>query len=553
MFKSSVKEIWKPTAYNKRDILNIDGKVSTWTAEDIKKELEHNRLLQQGFATRSPLEIIADVQCAQHLWPWLIDFVCPKLEHAVRINIAARVITSYTVVPHDLAEVTEQIYQTLDMAFFEQARKQIDALMAPLRAKTENEWLDFYQSQKDKDGRPKFSDLEKGNKLLAAMIRIRLDQAEHQISNNLLTVELKAHCARLKFIISPKPLMIDPTTYMVLGAPGSGKSNLLANKQLNECDVIIVSVDNYRAIQFKGIDSHLSNEQVFIKTQDTAYWIKERVTDILINEIMTSASRPHLIIDGMSIYPWMQEIIDSSKTEVLVACVGVAKEIPFRVWKRAEDPKARIGDKNRHINTSLLLQIHSYGSDILANVPKHNNIVLYNTHTPDHVPIRIATLNTVNNTMVIDDLKQTAQFLGKRKLNAAATSPSELFTHTQFKTDRFQFTARHQASCILSLLKPHPSSKVRDSLSTLSLKKKEQEYARIEKDERGQLRWVVSDLTILQEQLNDKNDKTLILELLVQTSSYNDKRSYLGNKVVYKKVMEEVMRPIRADEQAMRL
>lgn len=549
MGRSIIKELWAPVAYNKRDVLRIGGNVKYWTAMDIQQELAHNRLLQPGFATRAPLEILADLQRAKHIWPWLIEYVCPRLEHAVRINLAARLSSSYQVAPKHFAEMTDRVYQTLDGDFFQQTELKIASLMAPLRAQTENDWLSFFHGQMERDGRCTFATLDRGTELLNALIRIGLDQAEYRISNQVLRGYLKAHCARLEgTLLKAKPAEPDPMNYMVLGAAGSGKSSVLAEKHLSEEMVIIISADHYRAIEFAGIDSRLTDEQVFIKTQDTAFWIKERVVDIVLNEYIMSPNRPPIIIDGMSVDPWTQEIINRSKTEVFVACLGAAREIPGRVWKRAEDPNASLGDKNRHIHTTALLQMHRDSSDVLANVPRHANITLYNTHTPDHFPKKIAALDTVHGVMVIDDLVQIGFFLGKRNLNPEARSVSELFTHTLFQRDRFQFTSRHHASSILALLHLHPRTKAKNPLLALSLKKDGQEYARIERGEHEGFRWINTDAALLLTLLNYSKERTLLLELLVQTSAYNAQRSYLGTRIVYQKVLEGIKATLEAQE-----
>ena len=543
----SIKEAWEPVAYNKRDILQVDGDVSKWTEEDIPKELEHNRVLQKGFATRPATEIIADMKLTKQIW--LSDFICPKLEHAIRINIAARVATLYKVAPENFHEITEKIYQTLDSAFHQEVQQLIDAEMAPLRARTEKDWL------RNEDGTPTFGDqlnpvynqlTEDGKKLLQALIRTRLDQTQRQIGDDILSAKLKMHCNQLEKeknpIIIPKQLASISKDYLVLGAAGSGKSTILTDKKIDESNAILISTDNYRAIQFNNIDSKLSNQQVFIKTQDTAYMIKERVADIIKKEVMASEKRPPIILDVVTIEPWMMSIAANPKTEAVIACLGTAKEIASRVWDRAENPNSSAADKNRHVNSTLLFKGHSYGSDILAIAPKHNNIALYNTNTPDRIPVKIATLDTINNKMAIYDLNQIGQFLGKKNLNTEATSEADLFTHTKFKTDRYQYKSRHQACCILSLLKPHSNPRAQGPLSSISLQKDGLEYAKIEKNTRGQIQFVVSDLNHLKKALGDKKDKLLILELLVQTSVYNAKRGYLGNKVVYEKVMQAVMK-----------
>jgi hypothetical protein len=67
------------------------------------------------------------------------------------------------------------------------------------------------------------------------------------------------------------------------------------------------------------------------------------------------------------------------------------------------------------------------------------------------------------------------------------------------------------------------------------LKKNGHEYAKIQKNQQGQIKFVLTDLDTLERALNNKKDEALIHELQLQTSVHNEKRSYLEIKLLMKR------------------
>ncbi len=76
------KSLEYPEAYNQRDVLTLKP-LKQWTQEEELVHLEHNRILQPGFATRTPEELIKNAKLTGE--DWLTDICCPSIQGALAL------------------------------------------------------------------------------------------------------------------------------------------------------------------------------------------------------------------------------------------------------------------------------------------------------------------------------------------------------------------------------------------------------------------------------------------------------------------------------------
>jgi hypothetical protein len=289
-------------------------------------------------------------------------------------------------------------------------------------------------------------------------------------------------------------------------------------------------------VTFGEIDSKLSHEQSFIKTQDTAYFIKELVQ----KNLEQTAERPDLIIDVVTFEPWMTGLLQENpqKTVVSVACLGDASQVPLRAYQRAIDAESAPADQGRHVNTHALIEGHLKASKyLLTGLPSHHpQILLYNTNTKDRVAKKIAEIDNINHKVTINDLAQTGAFLGKQNLNPEATSKSELYYHNQINQNRFRYRIQDQAASILAMI---PKQNSKQEYSLILQTENGENYATIQSNAHGELKFKVTDRALMKSELRKENNP-ILAELVKQTSKYKDQGRYLGERLCQKKALEDL-------------
>src|SRR5579872_5622871 len=81
--KSKVAQYIKPPEYDQRHVATLKS-LTKWNENDIQLQLKHNRILQEGFLTRKPLDIIKDALICKK--DWLTDIVCPSIKSALTLH-----------------------------------------------------------------------------------------------------------------------------------------------------------------------------------------------------------------------------------------------------------------------------------------------------------------------------------------------------------------------------------------------------------------------------------------------------------------------------------
>lgn len=222
--------------------------------------------------------------------------------------------------------------------------------------------------------------------------------------------------------------------YVFQGAAGSGKSTISRQFLDDETkkNYITLATDNYRGVEVPGTHRHEEGNEtknIFIRTQDMAYLVKELVHEEL-QSIIDNGSRPHIIIDCVNMDEFMHSLLEGSKeVNSFVAAytgdsgIGIAE----RAEKRAITSEAP-ADKGRFMNTDSLFYSHaSVSQNLLSAVPQtvitkiHSTDVDYGDKAP-----RIAEIDPVESNLRIYDLRLSSSFFNKKDIYTKAQSPIEL-------------------------------------------------------------------------------------------------------------------------------
>lgn len=223
--------------------------------------------------------------------------------------------------------------------------------------------------------------------------------------------------------------------FSFLGAAGSGKSTV-SRQWLTEAEktnYAIIATDNYRAFTMPRTEEHElreTNKNVFTRTQDVAYMVKELVQERL-DQCVEVGERPNIICDCVTLDHKMQALLKQGEAISVVAAyagepgfLGIAE----RADARARDTGAAPADKERFVNTSSLLEGHANASArLLSSIPTAVKTDIYDTNVArGEKPIKIATIDPEAHTMEISDLRVMSEFLNKRNINKEAVNPVDL-------------------------------------------------------------------------------------------------------------------------------
>jgi ABC-type dipeptide/oligopeptide/nickel transport system ATPase subunit len=524
--KSKVKEAWNPIAYNQHGIVALKN-LQEWSKKEEELHFKHNRLLQNGFMRYNAQEVVRDAKITKQTW--LTDIACPSVATALRLHTAAQLVCNYLIEPEKLDKITDNIFQSLksqiqvwDNKIQYKASKKAggDTQKALLAMKA------IYPNLTEQD--PTY--LETLNAFIRLETMLRIKAATDKVVEAQLQELMPAIAQQLNIKLKPVWNIGKNEDLVLLGAMGSGKSTIARQQlaQMDERDFVMFSTDNFRGISFGALDDHSTNEQVFIKTQDSAFMVKELVQKYLLKTLAQSC-RPNIIIDSIRYESWLDALFEKNKkTTVSIACLDDASQVPQRVYNRAESSTSGPADRGRHVNTEALITDHKQASErLLSALPLDmDKVELFNTNAPNRIPIKMAEVNTKRHTLNILKLDDFAKFMCKINLNPKANSKSELYYQTDKKVDRFTFTAKHQAGAILTTI---PKNRFKAEYSIILCDKECNPYATITTagmvlNEHGSE--IFAKMRVNQDiskWLTDK-DKSILKQLVVQTSRHKDKK-----------------------------
>lgn len=511
--------------YQQRHIIGLNG-VSQWSPSDTLHHKKYNRILQPEFTDIAPDRIIELAILAKE--DWLTDWLCPKVLAAAKLNIAANLIVNYKVSSDDLdtqAQAILEAIQKRDPAFFDKIITDVDNLLAK-----EKDSIKKTAEQKFQQKYPTPAVTpEEDERRLAAFIQLETERKRMAVQNDMLATALERIAPEVEalFHLERKPLHAvgQNHDFAFLGAPGSGKSTL-SNQYLDKKDkanYVSLATDDYRGISILENHEKISTDQVFIKTQDSAYYIKELVQKRLEKNANT---RPDLILDCVSIEGWHKTLLLPSKQNLVstIACLDDISLVPTRAYLRAIDEKSGPADKGRQVNTTSLFRSHQDSSTrLLSSLPPGVRNALYDTNVPYGAkPLSFATVDLTEGkrTIEVNNLAKLSNFVCKANVNVNAQIPEELYFTTENDTFIYRFDKHHQAEQVFNMIKSKPNP-VNPAWSKPSyemvLKDNNQDYARITENQYGLLIFNVIDPVIFQRKLKaHDNDARALTSLILQ-------------------------------------
>jgi hypothetical protein len=455
---STPSALQNPESYNQRDVMGLKP-VSAWTAAEEQLHKEHNRILQPGFATRSAAGLISDARLIRE--DWLTDVCCPTPKASLTMNIGKEMVLNYKVSDESLNTECHKVYEAIlktrpniEKDIEKEINKRVSssaeiAKMGEEKLAKTNEYL-------TKNGK---TPVPVNEETLGAAQRIVADIERKKITNEVVSKfvkdDLKTLASTLE--LEPKPVQDKNKDYSFLGAAGSGKSTIsrqfLSDEQKKE--YVIFATDNYRAFTVPGTDRHeeKSTKDVFTRTQDVAYMVKELVQE----ELKASGRRPNIIFDAISLDNDMKKML--SKGELISVVAAYSGEpghvgIVERADTRARDQAAAPADKGRFVNTTALLEGHANASArLLSSIPDNATTVIYNTNVERGAPpVEIGKINTATKVMEVSDLRVMSEFLNKRNLNVEAVNQVDLIYNSKNPLNTLSTHPENKAKTIIDLV-----------------------------------------------------------------------------------------------------
>lgn len=467
-----------PVAYAQRHIVSLKG-VGKWSGAEIAEHFKHNRILQKGFLTRDPKEVVDDaILCKED---WLTDIVCPSVKAALTLHIAKNLVVRYKVSEEDFNQKTQEVLNDFLVNKFDVISK-IESEIEGRLIKKEKDIAEaaLKRFQEKYPGENKDMQDTEREKILEAFKRVQKDIEKRKITHTVIaefeSIDHYMAINQEKFKLAektfkPKKKNIDR---VYLGAAGSGKSTIMRQQMRNKADkenMVILATDSYRGVTGPGseFEAHerIETDQVFIRTQDTAYMIKELVQAEL-EKVEKSGKRPDILIDGVTLEGWHRKLlVGNQKTIAAVAALDDVSLVAGRAHRRALDPEAGPADKGRQVNTTALLKGHSEASKYwLMGTPKGVSTDVYDTNvsagtTPKligRIHYNVIEGGKLINAIDVIDLSKIARFLGKANLNPKAADKADLYSDPQKVYKKFTYTDTYKAEEILKAVRSGPSN-----------------------------------------------------------------------------------------------
>lgn len=526
--KSQLQEYIHPSAYSQRHIVSLKG-ISQWSDSEREAHFKHNRILQEGFLTRDAKEVVNDaILCKED---WLTDIVCPSVQASLALHIATNLVVTYTVDEADLNAKTREIMNNLtqDATRIPELEAEIDkelnteekksqieqAALKRFTASAEKRFAEKYPKEDIKN--PKNKEILEALKdinnpentgTLAAFRRIQKDIEQKKITDEIVAAYVDKAMRENKdtFGLTEKQTKEkgQNTDNVYLGAAGSGKSTIMrqqmSDKNAKE-HMVILATDSYRGVTVPGFEQRenaTETDQIFIRTQDTAYMIKELVR----GKLKTLEKRPDILVDGVTLEGWHRDLLlGNKKTISNIAALDDASLVAGRAYNRALDPNAGPADKGRQVHTTALFKGHGDASKFwLSGVPKGVDTEIYDTNVPrrGEKPKVIGRIHAKEGEESIDvlDLSKIAKFLGKANLNPEAADKAYLYSDPNKTYKQFTATDAHKAEEILKAVRSSgsPTDKFfKPSFTVMLLKPDGKPFATIREKSKGELELSVQD------------------------------------------------------------
>lgn len=515
--------------FSQRHITTLKA-VSQWTAQEIANHKSHNRLLQPDYSSIHPDRIIELAVATKE--DWLTDWLCPNTNPALKLNIAADLVVGYQVTPDDLNELTQNIYTWVQLnkskelvvlaskindVVYEAGSEIKSKAIANMKRKHPNVDVDKIVLSNESD---------ENAKILAAFLHVEEERKRKEIQHKMLGEFLQTIqpeiAEHFRLIKKPTYAAGQNNDFSFLGAAGSGKSTIagmmLAADVKKQC--VVLATDDYRGVVMQDAPERVATDQVFIKTQDTAYCIKELVQQRLESN---PNERPNVVLDCMTLEGWHRKMLaNNASTNSVVACLDDISLVPSRAYMRALDDKSGPADKGRQVNTTSLLSGHRDASErILGSIPTGVITSLFDTNVPKGTDPKVfAQVDLSGNKREIEvfNLTKLSNFVCKAKVNVNASFPEELYRDFTKGEYSFTFDGHHQADQVLMMVRSKPNANPAWSKPAYDMKLTQdgETYAKIvEKDGRLALD-IVNPLLFRQKWHENSPDSNVLKSLVIQ-------------------------------------
>ncbi|RUR28354.1 zeta toxin family protein [Legionella qingyii] len=437
--------------FNMRHILTLKG-FNRWSTRERQLQETYNRILQPHFMEGDIQEQLAHANIAHE--EWLTDVLVPRMQTALMLHLAARLITDYRVDTEEVNKLAQKLFHDIMDASHSYSLVIDWSSIHDLLNETEVHQQCIKNAQRRiQQVHPSLSidSLEYESEFKSFLI-MEKNKVRKQLVNNKMSAFLDQNLDHFvqKYKLEKKPVysLTDNRDFVFLGPAASGKStisNLYITKEERK-DYVSLATDDYRGIfmPFTEEFEKRETEQAFIRTQDSAYLISELVEERILAQ---KDKRPNIIIDGVTYKSSQKALVEKNNNSVIVcACLDDMSQVVKRCYDRAKQEESGSADKGRYVNTTSLLHMHKTASlNLLTCCAPNTTIAFYNTNVPRGVtPPLIATVDTHGEkTLTINhaqgSLMYLASFFNKARVNVRAKSDQHLFLdrlkHPEFQID----------------------------------------------------------------------------------------------------------------------
>lgn len=436
--------------FNMRHILTLKG-LSRWNTQERKLHETYNRILQPNFMEGDIQDQLMHASIAHE--EWLTDVLVPKMQTTLMLHLATRLITDYRVDIEDVNELSQQLFHTI-LKSNSRIQKLLDAwseIYISLK-KTNTEQLCTTKSHERME--KLYPKLNHGSIAYQSRFNscfiMEMNKIQKKLVNQTMATfldnNLDSFTEELKLEKKPVYPLTDNHDFVFLGPAASGKSTISNRyiKKEEKKDYVSLATDDYRGIfmPFTEDFEKKETEQVFIRTQDSAYLISELVEERMQEK---NDKRPNIIIDGVTYKPSQKALVAKNNNSLIIcACLDDMSEVVKRSYERAKQEESSSADKGRYVNTTSLIHMHKTASlNLLIHCDPNTRIAFYNTNVPRNTaPPLIATVDTHGEKKLTishdkGSLMCLASFFNKARVNTGAKSDKHLFL-TRLKQPEFQ-------------------------------------------------------------------------------------------------------------------
>ncbi|KTD40488.1 zeta toxin family protein [Legionella parisiensis] len=453
--------------FNMRHVITLKG-FNRWSLQERKLQETYNRILQPTFMEGDIQEQLEHANIAHE--EWLTDVLVPRLQTALMLHLSARLITDYQVDTEEVNALAQKLFHEIlkSSTHFPQLTSNWSQIYVLLEKEELHQRCVKNAHEKMEKIYPSLhEDSHEYQLKFASCLTMAKNKIQKQLVNKMMSEFLDNNLDYFtqQYNLEKKTVypFADNRHLVFLGPAASGKSTISNQyiKREQRKDYVSLATDDYRGIFLPFTEEFEKQEtdQVFIRTQDSAYLISELVEERILAQ---QDKRPNVIIDGVTYKPSQKALVEKNNNSVVVcACLDDMSLAVKRSYDRAKQEESGSADKGRYVNTTSLLHMHKTASiNLLISCAPNTTIAFYNTNIPrGATPPLIATADTHGEkTLTIHhdkgSLMYLASFFNKARVNVQAKSDQHLFLdklkRPEFQIDSLFTVMNHGFKIILN-------------------------------------------------------------------------------------------------------